>query len=108
MIPVKWSPHAASLLEEIVLGIATALYPDDGIRWEMKLREAADGLGNFPLSHPTIPVECYHTVPSNPERLHQLIVSPYRIVYEIVDSECHILSIRHGRTLVTLDDTNWH
>ena len=108
MIPVKWSPHAASLLEEIVLGIATALYPDDGIRWEMKLREAADGLGNFPLSHPTIPVECYHTVPSNPERLHQLIVSPYRIVYEIVDNECHILSIRHGHMLVTLDDTNWH
>lgn len=108
MIPVKWSPHAASLLEEIVLGIATALSPDDGIRWEMKLRETADGLGNFPLSHPTIPVECYHTVPSNPERLHQLIVSPYRIVYEIVDSECHILSIRHGHMLVTLDDTNWH
>ena len=108
MIPVKWSPHAASLLEEIVLGIATTLYPDYGIRWEMKLREAADGLGNFPLSHPTIPVECYHTVPSNPERLHQLIVSPYRIVYEIVDSECHIPSIRHGRMLVTLDDTNWH
>ena len=108
MIPVKWSPHAASLLEEIVLGIATALYPDDGIRWEMKLREAADGLGNLPLSHPTIPVECYHTVPSNPERLHQLIVSPYRIVSEIGDSECHILSIRHGHMLVTLDDTNWH
>ena len=63
MIPVKWSPHAASLLEEIVLGIATALYPDDGIRWEMKLREAADGLGNFPLSHPTIPVECYFGAP---------------------------------------------
>ena len=47
MIPVKWSPQAESLLVEIVLGIATALYPDDGIRWEMKLREAADGLGDF-------------------------------------------------------------
>ena len=108
MIPVKWSPHAASLLEEFVLGIATALYPDDGIRWELKLREAAEGLGDFPLSHPTIPVECYHTVPPNPERLHQLIVKPYRIVYEIVESEVHILSIRHGRMLVSLDDTNWH
>ena len=47
MIPVKWSPQAESLLVEIVLGIATKLYPDDGIRWEMKLREAADGLGDF-------------------------------------------------------------
>lgn len=108
MSSVKWSPHAESLLEEIVLGIATALYPDDGIRWEMKLREAAEGLGDFSLSHPTIPVECYHTVPPNPDRLHQLIVRPYRIVYEIVDSECHILSIRHGRMLVSLDDASWH
>ena len=96
------------LLEEIILGIATARYPDDGIRREMKLREAAEGLGDFSLSHPTIPVECYHTVPPHPERLHQLIVKPYRIVYEIVESEVHILSIRHGRMLVALGDTNWH
>ena len=108
MSSVKWSPHAESLLEEIVLDIANTLYPDDGIRWEMKLREAAAGLGDFPLSHPTIPVECYHTVPPNPERLLQLIVKPYRIVYEIVDSEVHILSIRHGRMLVALNDTSWH
>ena len=108
MITVKWSPHAESLLEEIVLGIANALYPDDGIRWAAKLREAADGLGSFPLSHPTIPLECYHIVPANPKRIHQLIVNPYRIVYEIVDNECRILSIRHGRMLVSLDDTNWH
>lgn len=104
---VKWSPHAESLLEDIVLGIAHELYPDDGIRWELKFREAADGLGAFPLSCPTIPLACYHTVPPDPERLHQLIVKPYRIVYEIAGEEVHILSIRHGRMLVTIDDTNW-
>ena len=108
MSSVKWSPHAESLLEEIVLSIATALYPDDGIHWELRLREAAEVLGEFPFSHSTIPIECYHTVPPNPERLHQLIVKPYRIVYEIVESEVHILSIRHGHMLVALDDTNWH
>lgn len=108
MIPVKWSPHAESLLEEIVLGIATELYPDDGIRWETKFREAAVGLGNFPLSCPIVPVECYHTIPPNPDRLHQLIVKPYRIVYEVAEDEVHILSIRHGRMLVAIDDTSWH
>ena len=35
MSSVKWSPHAESLLEEIVLDIANTLYPDDGIRWEV-------------------------------------------------------------------------
>ena len=69
---------------------------------------SSGGLGNIPLSHQTIPVECYHTVPPNPERLHQLIVKSYRIVYEIVESEVHILSIRHGRMLVALDDTSRH
>ncbi len=108
MIPVKWSPHAEALLEEIVLGIATELYPDDGLRWEATLREAADGLGDFPLSCPGIPPECFQTVPPKPERLHQLIVKPYRIVYEVVDDECHILSIRHGRMLVSDADTDWN
>ncbi len=104
---VLWSPHAESLLEDIVLGIATELYPDDGIRWELKLREAANGLSAFPPSCPIVPLACYLTIPPNPERLHQLIIKPYRIVYEVVDDEVHVLSIRHGRMLVTIDDTNW-
>jgi len=105
---VLWSTHAERLLEEIVIGIATELYPEDGISWELKLRTAADNLGRFPLSCPTIPFECYHTVPPDPERLHQLIVKPYRIVYDVTDEEVHVLSIRHGRMLVTLDDTSWN
>jgi len=104
---VFWSPHAESQLEDIVLGIATELYPDDGIRWELKLREAANGLEAFPLSCPIVPLDCYHTIPPNPERLRQLIVRPYRVVYEVVGEEVHVLSIRHGRMLVTIDDTNW-
>ena len=104
----QFSPHAQTLFQNVLFTIDEELSYEDAVRWHDKIIEAVTQLGDFPNSCPTIPVECYHTVPPNPERLHQLIVKPYRIVYEIVKSEVHILSIRHGRMLVSLDDTNWH
>ena len=104
---VIWSPHAESLLEDVVIGIARATSPDDGLHWEGRLRKGANGLADFPLSCPVVPLVCFREVPPNPERMRQLIVKPYRIVYEAVDDEVHVLSIRHGRMLVSTDDTYW-
>ncbi|MBQ6339591.1 MAG: type II toxin-antitoxin system RelE/ParE family toxin [Kiritimatiellae bacterium] len=105
---VLWSPHAETLLDDIVIGIAEALSVDDGLRWEGKLRNAAADIGEFPFSGPIVPVECFHTIPANADRLRQVIVKPYRLVYEPVGDEVHILSIRHSRMLVTMDDTAWN
>ena len=105
---VLWSPHAETLLNDIVIGIAEALAVDDGLRWAGKLRTAAAGIGDFPFSGPIVPVECFHTIPANADRLRQVICKPYRIVYEPVGDEVHILSIRHARMLVTMDDTVWN
>ena len=44
---VLWSPHAETLLDDIVIGIAEALSIDDGLRWEGKLRTAAAGKGSY-------------------------------------------------------------
>ena len=105
---VLWSPHAETLLDDIVIGIAEALSVDDGLRWEGKLRNAAADIGDFPFSGPIVPVECFHTIPANADRIRQVIVKPYRIVYEPVGDEVHILSIRHSRMRVTMDDMAWN
>ena len=108
MSSVKWSPHAESLLEDIVLGIAAKLYPDNGLRCEAKLRETADELGRFPFSGDGVPLECFETIPPNVDELRQTFCLPYRIEYEVIGDEVHILSIRHSRMLVTDTGTFWN
>ncbi len=46
---VFWSPHANSLLDEIVVGIAEALSVDDALRWEVDFRDTAERTGDFPF-----------------------------------------------------------
>ena len=104
---IVWSPHAEELLEDIVLGIASALSIDNGLAWGSRLREAADQLADYPYLGTEIPLSCFHTIPENIDRLRQIIYKPYRIVYEPVEDEIHILSIRHARMLVAEGDTDW-
>lgn len=105
---VRWSPHAESLLYDIVIGIAYALSPDDALRWEGNLRTTATNLGDFPHIGTAIPPECFHTIPNNIDLLRQTFCGPYRIVYEPAEDEIRILSIRHTRMLVDQGDTNWN
>ena len=105
---VVWSPHANNLFLDILAQIEAALSIEDAYRWRERILDDADRLADFPFSGPIVPVECFHTIPANADRLRQVIVKPYRIVYEPVDDEIHILSIRHSRMLVTRDDTVWN
>ena len=105
---VAWSPHANSLFLDVLALIEDSLSIEDAYRWRERILDDVDRLANFPLSGTIVPVECFHTIPANAERLRQVICKPYRIVYEPVDDEIHILSIRHSRMLVTMDDTVWN
>jgi plasmid stabilization system protein ParE len=104
---VLLSPHAENLLEDIVLGIAEALSIEDGLRWEDKLRTATMTLSEFPNIGTSIPTECFDTPPKNADSLRQIFSGPYRIVYEMIENEIHILSIRHARMLISEADTKW-
>ena len=80
---VVWSPHANNLFLDILAQIEDVLSIEDAYRWRERILDDAD-------------------------RLRQVICKPYRIVYEPVNGEIHILSIRHSRMLVTMDDTVWN
>lgn len=104
---VRWSPHAQSLFHGILDELADNLLPEAVYEWRTKIVAASDQLADFPYIGTEIPLVCFHTVPANVERLRQIICKPYRIVYEPVDDEIHVLSIRHARMLIAEGDTDW-
>jgi len=105
---VKWSPHAQELLGTILDDIAWNLYPEDAERWNGKIIEATMRLADYPELGTQMPISAFAFIPENPAQLRQLLISPYRAVYERVDDEIHILSIRHCRMLIDSSDTSWH
>ena len=105
---IEWSPHAQGLFYSILDEIREELSAEDALRWHDRIIYATGPLVSFPLIGPQVPPEVFESVPPNADRLRQIFCSPYRIVYEPVDDEIHILSIRHSRMLVTDSDTIWN
>lgn len=105
---ILFSPHAESLFQDIIISLEEELSTTDAIRWHDKIIGDISQLADFPFSCPNVPIRCFRDIPPNIKRLRQLICRPYRIVYEVVGEECRILSIRHGRMLMTADDTHWN
>ena len=100
------SPHAKGLLDDIIDAIADALSITDALRWNDDIQRAILTLEDYPLSGDDVPLECFDTIPPNADDLRQTFCRPYRIVYEVVGNEVHVLSIRHSRMLVTDSDTS--
>ena len=104
----QWSPHARELLSGILRTIARRLYLEDALRWQSDIDECVSHVEAHPLSGDGVPLECFDTIPPNADELRQTFGRPYRIVYEVVGNEVHVLSIRHSRMLVTDTDTFWN
>ena len=104
----KWSPHAKGLLADILYAITTELSEEDALRWRNRIQAATDQLADFPNIGTAIPLVCFNTPPEDADKLRQVICKPYRIVYESLGDEIHILSIRHSRMLVAEGDTYWN
>ncbi|MBQ6008305.1 MAG: type II toxin-antitoxin system RelE/ParE family toxin [Kiritimatiellae bacterium] len=104
---VDWSNHAGGQLTEQIRAIVTALSYEDGIRWHAKITEEVNLLESMPSMGSRIPLACFLAPPRDLDRLRQLIIRPYRIVYEVVGEQCRILAFVRCAALLTHDDTVW-
>ena len=77
-------------------------------KWNRDFGQTTRQLASFPELGDKIPEECFWSLPPDYEHLRQILCGPYRIVYEPIDDEIHILAIRHSRMLVTATDTHWN
>lgn len=102
------SPHARMLLADILTKITLELSPEDAHRWADKIHTAIEQTSDFPERCPTVPLNCFIFPPENYDNLHQLIVNPYRIVYEVLGGRVCVLSIRHSRQMLKMSDTFWN
>lgn len=104
---IDWSFRAQDQLTDILVTIAKETTYENAVNWKCKIDRALAPLVDFPHSAPNIPLNCFHEIPPLVNRLHQIIIKPYRVVYEPVDEQCRVLAILHCRREITERDTIW-
>jgi len=99
---VIWSPTALEQLDEIYNTITTERDIATATKWFFKINDAVDNLADFPLSGPRVPECAFEDHFTDLVGLRQLIVKPYRVIYEAKDDMCHILGVMRTCRLVSL------
>ena len=77
-------------------------------KWNRDFGETTRLLPPFLELSGKIPEECFWTPPPNYDRLRQTLCGPYRIVYELVENEIHILAIMNCAMVIRNQDTYWN
>lgn len=99
---VVWSPTALEQLDEIYDIIASERDKATATKWFLKIRAAVDDLIDFPLCGPRIPECAFEEHFTDFTGLRQLVVKPYRVVYEATDGVCNILGVMRTCRLIGL------
>ena len=99
---VVWSPTALGQLDEIYDIIATERGSAAAAKWFFKIQNAVDNLADFPLSGPRISECAFGNHFTDLVGLRQLVVKPYRVVYEATDNACYILAVMRTCRLIGL------
>ena len=99
---IVWSPTALEQLDEIYEVIATERDTATASKWFFKIRDAVGALNDFPLSGPRIPENVFEDHFTDLIGLRQLVVKPYRVIYEVANGSCNILGVLRTSRLVGL------
>ena len=101
---VVWSPTALGQLDEIYTTIATERDTVTATKWFFKINDAVDNLAEFPLSGPRVPECAFEKHFTDFVGLRQLVVRPYRVVYEVAGDCCNILGVMRASRLVGISN----
>ena len=92
-----WSPRAIRRVVEHAQYIALDK-PGAAERWLEGAFDAAEPLGDFPLSGRVVPE-------LEREDIREILYGAYRIIYRVFpDEKVVVLTVRHGRQLLSRDD----
>ena len=107
-VKVKWSNHAHEQRRNIIRLIAKEQSRETATRWNNDFRRTISVLPPYPELGDAVPEECFFTLPTDYAHLRQTHCLPYRIIYEHVGEEIHILAIMHNNMMVRTRDTYWN
>ena len=101
---IVWSPSALGQLDEIYDIIATERDIATATKWFFKISDAVAELADFPLAGSSVPECAFEEHFTDLAGLRQLVVKPYRILYEATDTACNILGVMRTSRLVGLQN----
>lgn len=98
---VIWTDTAKWQLRQILCTIRDALSPEDASRWYWKIKNAALQLADFPLIGAPLPPVTHKGFDDFFKGLRQIVVPPYRIVYELKEDVCEVLFCQRTEQMLT-------
>lgn len=93
---IIWSPLALERLTEIYEYISLDK-PTAALEWVESIFDSVENLSIFPNHGRQVPE-------LESEQYQELIVGNYRVIYEVIEPEVHILTIRRGSQLLHPED----
>ena len=95
---IIWSPLAVERVSEISDYIAED-NPEASMTWVESILEIIERLRDYPESGRVVPELAKPTI-------REIIHGHYRIIYKIQQQEIFILTVRHFKQILPLDDVN--